>query len=185
MPSFLVISAATAFVAVILIIFLFNSLIAKRNAVDFAFSCIDTQLKKRCDLIPNLIATVKGYANHEAGVLREVTELRNQLINQQSATNDRFALETQLTEKLPALMAVAEAYPNLKADQQFLHLQRTLTEIEEQISAARRAFNAATYEYNNAVQSFPSNLIAGTFQFRARDFFHINDTERQNPAVSV
>jgi len=169
----------------LIVILLFNGLVRKRNAADFAFSCIDAQLKKRFDLIPNLVAVVKGYAAHEAVVLREVTELRAQLAETAPDTRQRFDVETQLGEKLPALVAVAENYPALKADTQFLQLQRTLTEIEEQISAARRAFNAAIYDYNNAVQTIPSSLVASLCGYRLRDYFHINDAERANPGVAA
>lgn len=169
----------------LVVVFIFNSLVQKRNAADFAFSCIDTQLKKRFDLIPNLIAIVKGYAAHESAVLREITELRALVARTEPRTAGRFAAETRLAEKLPALIAIAENYPALKADAHFMHLQRTLTEIEEQISAARRAFNAAVYEYNNAVQTIPSSLVAGAFGYRTRDYFHITDAERANPGVAM
>ena len=173
-------------VALLLVVaFIFNGLVQKRNAADFAFSCIDVQLKKRFDLIPNLVAVVKGYAAHEAAVLREVTELRAQIAQTAPDTRQRFDAEAQLAEKLPALIAVAESYPALKADAQFLHLQRTLNEIEEQISAARRAFNAAIYEYNNAVQTVPSSFVASLCGYRNREYFHINDAERANPSVAT
>jgi len=166
-------------------ILIFNSLVRKRNAADFAFSCIDAQLKKRFDLIPNLVAVVKGYAAHEAAVLREVTELRAQVARAAPGDSRRFDAEAQLAQKLPALVAVAENYPALKADAHFLHLQRTLNEIEEQISAARRAFNAAIYEYNNAVQTVPSNFVASLCGYGLRAYFHINDAERANPGVAA
>jgi len=177
--------AATLIALLLAVIFIFNSLVRKRNAADFAFSCIDVQLKKRFDLIPNLVAVVKGYATHEATVLREVTELRAQLAQTAPDTRRRFDAETQLAEKLPALIAIAESYPALKADAQFLQLQRALNEIEEQISAARRAFNAAIYDYNNAVQTIPTNFVASLCGYRTRDYFHINDTERANPAIAI
>lgn len=169
----------------LVVVFIFNSLIQKRNAADFAFGCIDAQLKKRFDLIPNLVAIVKGYATHEAAVFREITELRAQVAHVRAGTTERFDAEELLGQKLPALIAVAENYPALKADAHFVHLQRTLTEIEEQISAARRAFNAAIYEYNNAVQTIPSSFVAGAFGYRPRDYFHVNDSERANPGVAL
>jgi len=179
---YLLVTLVALLLAVILI---FNGLVRKRNAADFAFSCIDAQLKKRFDLIPNLVAVVKGYAAHEAAVLREVTELRAQVDQTAPDTRQRFDAEARLAEKLPALVAVAESYPALKADAQFMHLQRALADVEEQISAARRAFNAAIYEYNNAVQTVPSSFIAGLCGYRIRDYFHINDAERANPGVAA
>ena len=176
---------ATLVALLLAVILIFNALVRKRNAADFAFSCIDAQLAKRFDLIPNLVAIVKGYAAHEATVLREVTELRAQIAATAPDTRRRFDAEAQLAEKLPALIAIAENYPALKADAQFLHLQHALAEIEEQISAARRAFNAAIYEYNNAVQTVPSSLIAGLCGYRIRAYFHITDAERANPGVAA
>ena len=163
---------------------LYNSLVRKRNAVDFAFSCIDAQLKKRFDLIPNLVNTVKGYAQHESGVLREMTELRANLSGTRAESKKRFDIESQITQKLPSIFAIAENYPDLKASQNFLNLQQNLSEIEAQISAARRAFSAAVYEYNNAVKTLPSNIVAGMFGFQERAFFEIGEAERSTPAVS-
>ena len=181
--SFLLFFALPVAFVLIVIVVLYNSLISKRNAVDFAFSCIDVQLKKRFDLIPNLVNTVKGYAQYEADVLREVTALRANLARTRSASRERFAIEKQITQTLPAVFAVAENYPDLKADKHFLNLQHNLTEIEEQISAARRAFSAAIYEYNNAVKMFPSNVIANMFGFRERAFFETGANERHNVKV--
>jgi len=169
----------------LVVVLLFNSLVQKRNAADFAFSCIDAQLNKRFDLIPNLVAVVKGYAAHEAAVLREVAKLRAQAARAAPGGRQRFDAEAQLARQLPALLAVAEKYPALKADAHFLHLQRTLNEVEEQISAARRAFNAAIYEYNNAVQTVPSSIVASLSGCKIREYFHINDAERANPGVAA
>lgn len=168
---------------VIVLVGIYNSLIQKKNAADFAFSCIDVQLKKRFDLIPNLVETVKAYAKHEEKVLSEVIKLRTMIGKSKETSSERFSLEDTMTEQLPTVIALAESYPDLKADKQFMYLQRMLSEIEEQISAARRTFNASIYTYNNAVQSFPSNMIAGMFGFKIRDFFSIAEEQKVLPKI--
>ncbi len=169
----------------IIFICIYNGLIQKRNGADFAFSCIDVQLKKRFDLIPNLVETVKGYAKHESAVLREVTELRKKTIQADAAGEERFRLEDELGKRLPSVLAISENYPDLKADKNFQHLQRSLNEIEEQIAAARRSFNASIYEYNNAVQQFPSSIIANAFRFKARDFFAVAEEQKGVSVVKI
>jgi len=165
---------------VIFVIVTYNSLVAKRNMVRNGFSSIDVNLKKRTDLIPNLVKTVKAFAAHEKGVLTEVTELRSR-IQEASSTGERLQLESQMTPMIGKVFALSESYPELKSNENFLHLQRTLNELEEQISAARRAYNAAVMENNNAIESFPSNLIANNFNFKAEAFFEITEVERAVP----
>lgn len=165
-------------VLVLLLVLLYNSLVGKRNQVDSVFSTIDVMLKKRYDLIPNLVDTVKGYMQHERETLERLTQLRSQALN--SRTNDeKVAVDNQIAGPLRQIMVAVENYPELKANQNFLHLQGTLNEVEEQISAARRAFNAAVLEYNNAVQMFPTNLIAGMMSLQRRGYFEIAAEERQ------
>ena len=168
----------------ILAVSIYNRLVRQRNRVLEGWSGIDVQLKRRHDLIPNLVATVKGYARHEEGVLTKVTELRNSAVNAKG-TGEKIALETALTQQLRQLFALAEAYPDLKANQNFLDLQNRLSEIEEQLQLARRYYNGTARDMNILVQSFPSNLIAGSFGFKEAEFFEIElDEQRETPEVS-
>ena len=160
---------------VLMLVVMYNGHISRRNAVDYAFSSIDVQLKKRWDLIPRLVETVKGYAKHERELLERLTEARNAA--KSSVGEERFRREGELAVELPKLIAIAESYPEIKADTQFLNLQRNLTEVESQISAARRAYNAAITEYNDGVQMFPSSIVAGVFGFKKREWFRIEEGE--------
>jgi LemA protein len=175
--------AGLLFVPLLFVLVVYNSLIGDRNMADNAFSTIDVMLKKRWDLIPNLVAMVKGYMQHESETLQRVSELRSAAM---SATDDaqRFAAESELTSALGQLRVVVEKYPDLKANENMLHLQRSLTECEEQISAARRSFNAAILQFNNRVEMFPHNLVAQWFGFQRRAFFEIETSERQAPSVA-
>lgn len=162
---------------------IYNGLVARRNNVDNSLASLDANLQKRFDLVPNLVATVKGYATHEREVLEEVTRLRAQA--QSGGTpGARLQADSQIAPLLGQIIAVAEGYPQLKASDNFLHLQRTLTELEEQISASRRSFNAAVNDYNTAVQSFPSSVLANSFGFKARDFFATDAAARVAPNLS-
>lgn len=183
-PVILIIIAAPILVVGILWITLFNSLVQKRNAARSTFSGIDIQLKKRRELIPNLVAVVKGYAAHEKELFESITQARTQAMHA-SSTHDQLQHEATISQGLPKLIALAESYPNLKADAQFLNLQRNLTEIESQISAARRAYNATVKNYNNAIESFPSNIVAGKHNFKPHDFFSIESPERTAVSVSL
>ena len=163
----------------------YNRLIRAQNMLREAWSGIDVQLKRRYDLIPNLIETVKGYAGHERGVFEQTAALRGQAM-QTTAPADRQQSENALTGAIKSIFAVAEAYPDLKANQQFLSLQHNLIEIEDQIQYARRYYNGSVREFNILVQSFPSNLIAALGRFKARDFFEIElATERDAPPVAL
>ncbi len=161
------------------IVGIFNSLIAKKNQVKKVFGGLDALLKKRWDLIPNLVATVSRYARHEAEVLENLTKLRSQGQNPSEAANT----DVQLTRALGGLRVAVENYPDLKANQNFLQLQGSLNEVEEQISAGRRAYNAAVEEYNNALEMFPSNMFAAMMGLKKEAFFEITAAERQNVDV--
>ena len=162
---------------------IFNKLVKNRNLVLEGWSGIDVQLKRRYDLIPNLVETVKGYAKHEEGTLSKVVELRNAAGKAQTA-GEKAPLENALTGMLRQVFALAEAYPDLKANQNFLDLQVRLTEIEEQIQFARRYYNGAVRDMNILVQSFPSNLIARSFGFNEAEFFEMElEAEREAPKV--
>jgi LemA protein len=164
----------------------YNGLVKARQMVREAWSGIDVQLKRRADLIPNLIETVKGFASHEKDTLREVTEMRTRA---QSIPSDdvkaRASAESMLSKALGHLFAVAEDYPELKANQNFLELQQTLETIESEIQMSRRYYNGAARDLNVKVESFPSNLVANTFSFKQADYFEIEtESDRAVPQVS-
>jgi LemA protein len=156
----------------------FNSFIRKRNRAEEAWADIDVQLKRRYDLIPNLVNTVKGYATHESGTLEKVTEARNMAMNAGSVA-DQAAAENMLTGALKSLFAVSEAYPDLKANQNFLELQKELSDTENKIQAARRFYNTNVRDLNTAIESFPGNIVAGMFKFEKRDFFELDESEAE------
>ncbi len=164
-------------------IVMYNGLISKKNNVEFAFSSIDVMLKKRHDLIPNLIASVKQYMTHERELLTQITELRNEVMKPDLSDGERFQAEGQLSSMLGKVQVAVENYPDLKANTNFLQLQAAMNEVEEQLSAARRAFNAAVNNYNNGVEMFPSNIMAGIMNLRRRDSFEIPEFERGNVNV--
>jgi LemA protein len=160
----------------------FNGLVKRRNQVDNAWSQIDVQLKRRHDLIPNLVETVKGYAAHERGTFEAVTAARANAINAQGAPAQAQA-ENALTGALKSLFAVAEAYPDLKANQNFLNLQEELTSAEDRIAYARQFFNDSVLSYNTKIQQFPTVLIAGMFHFERREFFDAAPEDTATPQV--
>lgn len=163
---------------------IYNTLIGKKNAVENSFATIDVQLKQRHDLIPNLIATVKNYMTHERGTLEELTRLRTQALSgSQLGSNERVQVESQISKALSGVMVAVENYPQLKADSAFVNLQRSLNEIEAQISAARRTFNAAVTDYNNAIEMFPSSLFAGMLGYSRKQVFEAAEVERASPDV--
>lgn len=169
----------------IIVISIYNGLVNKRNMVRNAFSTIDVMLKKRHDLIPNLVETVKGFAAHEKETFERVIELRNQARTMSLSDSGRIEIEKQIGPQVDRLIAVAESYPELRSSDQFLNLQRNLTEIEEQISAARRAYNGAVMEINNSVESFPGNVIASKFGFSRHDFFEGDSESRKSISVDL
>ncbi len=165
------------------IIFIFNKLIRLKNRAKEAWSDIEVQLKRRHNLIPNLVETVKGYAAHEREVLEKVTEARTRAMNAQTP-KEKGEAENMLTQTLKSLFAVAENYPDLKASQNFLELQRELRDTEDKIQAARRFYNANVRDLNIAIESFPSNIVAKLFGFKKLDLFEIEEAEeRKVPKV--
>lgn len=156
---------------------LYNNLVKLRNNRENAFANIDVQLKQRHDLIPQLVATVKGYADHEKEVLTRVTEARSAAMNAGSI-NEKVQAENALTSALAGLRVSLEAYPDLKANQNFLQLQGEISDVENKLAAVRRFFNSATRELNNAVQTFPSNIFAKMFGFQKEPMFEIPQEER-------
>jgi LemA protein len=161
-------------VIVIWAISVYNSLVAMRQRTDQAFADIDVQLKQRHDLIPNLVETVKGYATHERGTLEAVIQARNTAVAA-PGVEQKVAAENMLTGALRQLFAVAEAYPDLKANQNFMQLQGELGDIENKLAASRRFFNNAVQEYNTGIQQFPAALFAGMFGFSAKTFFDLGE----------
>lgn len=166
---------------VIWLIAAYNGLVRRRQRVEEALSDIDVQLKRRYDLIPNLVNTVKGYATHEREVFERVTELRGQIVT--GSPGERVAANNQLTDTLKSLFAVAENYPELKANQNFLGLQSELTDSQDKIMAAQRFYNGNVRDFNTATQSFPTNLIANQFGFRPYEFIEAAPGERENVNV--
>ncbi len=183
MQTLLLIILAIVVVAALWVIATYNGFIQLRVKTEEAWSDIDTQLKKRYDLIPNLVETVKGYASHEDKVFEEVTKARSQAMQ---ATNpqDLAKAENMLSQTLKSLFAVAENYPDLKANQNFLELQQTLSFVEDDISKSRRYYNGAIKEFNTKIELFPSNIIAGFFHFGKKEFFEAEEVERANVKVS-
>ncbi|HMB48382.1 MAG TPA: LemA family protein [Afifellaceae bacterium] len=164
---------------------IYNRLVKNRQMVEEGWSGIDVQLKRRTDLIPNLMETVKGYMTHERELLEQITELRSRA---QGAANappgERRPIEAALSGALGRLFAVVENYPDLKANQNFMEFQAALSEIEDQIQLSRRYYNGATRNLNILVESFPSNLVASMFKFQKSDYFEIDETDRATPQVA-
>ncbi|MBI5603872.1 MAG: LemA family protein [Deltaproteobacteria bacterium] len=176
----LVLVAVLAFV----VIGLYNGLVRGRNEVKSAWSSIDVQLKRRHDLIPNLVETVKGYVGHERQTLEAVVQARQQAVNFTGGLEERAKVENALTSALRTLLAVAEAYPDLKANQNFLALQEELSGTENKIGFARQFYNDAARRYKNRVEMFPGNLVANSFGFQAEPFFQVEAAaERVAPQV--
>ncbi|PID94482.1 MAG: LemA family protein [Bacteroidetes bacterium] len=176
--------AAVVLVIVILVVVMYNGLVRKRNEVDNAFGGMDVQLKKRYDLIPNLVSTVKQYATHERELLTQVTEMRAKAVNGELSNDQKVALDNQISAHMRNIMVAVENYPDLKANDNFLNLQRTLNEVESQISAARRTYNAVVTDFNNGIQTFPNSIIAGMMKLEPKEVFVIQEAERQNVDVS-
>jgi len=159
------------------VVAIYNGLVRLRNNRENAFANIDVQLKQRYDLVPQLVSTVKGYASHEKDLLEKVTAARSAAMSA-TTINDKMAADQQLTNALAGLRVSVEAYPDLKANQNFLQLQGELSDIENKLAAARRFFNATTRELNNSVQTFPNNLLAGMFGFQKEPMYEIAASER-------
>lgn len=172
-----IIIIAVVVVIILAIIGMYNNLVRLRNNRENAFADIDVQLKQRFDLVPQLVATVKGYATHEKELLENITAARTAGVNA-SSIDDKIKADQQLTSALAGLKVQVEAYPDLKANQNFMQLQGELADIENKLAAVRRFFNSATRELNNAVQSFPSNIFAGMFGFRKEAMYEIEASQR-------
>lgn len=174
-----------AVIGVLVLVFfgMYNGLVGKKNQVENAFSGMDVMLKKRYDLIPNLVSTVKQYMQHEKNTLTEITELRAKAVSGNLSNDEKVDIDNRISKAIGGIMVAVENYPDLKASENFLNLQRTLNEMEEQISAARRSYNASVMDYNNAVEMVPTNFIAGLMNYRRKTMFEIQETERKNVNV--
>jgi LemA protein len=181
MVGLLILIVVVLLLPVIYVVLTYNTLVALGNHIRDAWSNIDTELKRRYDLIPNLVATVKGYAAHEKEILERVTSLRAQCLASQGAPHEQAVDENQLVDALRQLLAVVENYPQLKADQHFLKLQQELVNTEDRIQAARRFFNGNVRDYRNKCQIFPSSVIAGIFGFEPQEYFQVHPSVREVP----
>jgi LemA protein len=169
-------------VIILLLVFIFNSFVSRRNRAREAWADIEVQLKRRYDLIPNLVSTVKGYATHESSAFENVTKARASAMGAGSTLSAKGQAENMLTGALKSVFAIAEAYPELKANQNFLALQNELSDTENKIQAARRFYNANVRDLNTSVESFPGNMIASIFNFSKMEFFDLGDNDAaQNP----
>ena len=171
-----------AFVTVVFIV-IYNMLIGKRNAVENAFAGMDVQLKKRYELIPNLVATVKQYALHEKELLGKITEMRTKAADNNLSADEKVALDNQISSGMNRIMVAVENYPELKASENFMNLQRALIEAESQISAARRTYNAVVTDFNTAIKTIPGSLLAGIMKLKRKQLFMITEPERQNVEI--
>jgi LemA protein len=169
----------------IMAVVIYNNLVGARNQVENAFGSIDVMLKKRYDLIPNLVETAKAYMKHEKDTLTGITELRTRAMSPTASTDEKVQLENQISGMMKSVMVAVENYPELKASEQFTMLQRSWNETEEQISAARRNYNASVTSYNNAVEKFPSNIFASIFGHKRKSVLEIPETERQNVSAKA
>lgn len=161
----------------------YNLLVRLGNHISDAWSNVDTELKRRYDLIPALVATVKGYMTHERDTLERVTDLRNTCMQDRGTVQHQETTEKQLVDAMQKLFALVEGYPDLKADRQFLELQKELVNTEDRIQAARRFYNGNVRDYRNRHESFPGNIVARLFNFETRDFFNVDPAVRVAPTV--
>ncbi len=167
-------------IIILILVLMYNSLINKKNQVENIFASVDTQLKKRYDLIPNLIASVQQYMQHERSILEKVTKLRTQAMQTNISDEEKITLDSQMSSALGSIMIAVENYPDLKANKNILQLQNTLHEVEAQIAAARRAYNQAVTDYNNALEMVPTNFMAQWMKYTPKEVFEITESERKN-----
>jgi len=167
-------------IIVLVLVLMYNTLVVKKNQVENIFAGVDAVLKKRYDLIPNLVATVSKYMEHEKSLLSEVTKLRADANKPNISDEQKIALDAKVSSALGSIMVAVENYPTLKANENVMHLQGTLNELEEQISAARRAYNQAVTDYNNAIEMLPTNFMASAMGYKRKQVFEIVESERKN-----
>jgi len=177
--------AVIVLVPIIFVIATYNTLVGLKNHIKDAWANIDTELKRRYELIPNLVNAVKGYATHEQQVFQQITELRSKCIANTGKVSQQCSTEQLLVGALQKLLAVVENYPQLKADTNFLQLQKELVNTEDRIQAARRFYNGNVRDYKNKCQMFPSSIIAGAFGFESQDYFNVDPAVRQVPSIDM
>jgi LemA protein len=170
-------------ILIVIVVLMYNSLVSKKNQVENIFAGVDAVLKKRYNLIPNLVSSVQQYMQHEKGILEKVTELRAQAMAPGISDEKKIALDKEITSALGNIMVAVENYPDLKANENVMHLQRTLSEVEAQIAAARRAYNQAVTDYNNAIEMIPTNILANMMHYTRKQVFEITADERKNVNV--
>ena len=175
---------AIVVILLLLVFTTYNSFVKLNNKVEEAFSTMDVYLKKRWDLIPNIVETVKGYAKHEKSTLEEVINLRNSSYDKMN-TNDKVEVNNKLSQGISKLMAIAEAYPDLKANENFKDLSNQLTKVEDDIAMARKYYNGTVRIFNDKAQMFPSNIIAGIFGYKVKNMFEAKENERENVKVNL
>lgn len=178
MEIFFAVILGAIILLVIYAVLIYNSLVRGRNQTAEAWSDIETHLKRRYDLIPNLVETVKGYAKHESLTLENVINARNKAMSQSGGPENHTAAENALGQTLKSLFALSESYPDLKANQNFIELQKEVTDTEDKIQASRRFFNSVALTFNNRTQTFPSNIIAGMFNFKELSYFELDESEK-------
>ena len=184
MDTTLIITISVIVIIAIILISIYNGLIRRRNEVDNAFGGMDVQLKKRYDLIPNLISSVKQYVKHEQETLNNLTNLRTSALNSNLSMNEKVDIDNKISDGIKSIILAVENYPDLKASENFIHLQKSLNEIESQISAARRTFNAVVTDYNNGIQVFPNSIVANMMNMEIKAVFVIPQVERENIDIS-
>lgn len=182
MKTVIVVVLVIVVLLVLYLVSIYNKLVNFRNKVDNQFSQIDIQLKRRTDLIPNLVETVKGYAKHEENTFKEVVEARNKAVSANSI-NEKIDANNELTGALNKLFALSESYPELKANENFLSLQNDLKETEDKITYSRQFYNDSAMQFNNIVEMFPSNIVANMFHFKKYEYFKIAEEEKSVPKV--
>lgn len=181
----MVIIAAILIFLLLLAIIIYNKLISRKNAVDNAFFSMDVMLKKRYDLIPQLVDTVKGYMQHEKDLLTNLTAMRQKSMELKLSANDKVVLDNQINDALQQIFIRFENYPDLKASDNFLKLQGAINETEEQLAAARRFYNAAVNDYHNAIEMFPSSVIASWMNLKHKTYFTIPETDKAVPVITI
>lgn len=179
MQSLLIVLVIFAIITVLL----YNFLVSRKNQVENIYASVDTQLKKRFDLIPSLVASVQEAMQHERGTLEELTSLRSQALKPDVDPNTMADLDAKISSLLDSLMIAVEDYPELRANENTMHLQRSLNEVEEQLAAARRAYNQAVTDYNNAIEMFPTNILASYMNYQRKRVFRVSAAERKNVDV--
>jgi len=170
--------------AILLFIFFYNSLIAKKTQVDNILASVDAELKKRYDLIPNLVATARQYMEHEKALLEKITQLRTRATQRGLSQEEKAKIDKEVSDSLGSLMVAVENYPELKSNENIIQLQQTITDVEANIAAARRAYNQAVTDYNSALEMIPTNIIANFMKLRPKAFFEIEKSQRGNHDLS-